>query len=245
MPMLSIIPARAVMDRDLSESYLRVLCAIGMHTDRLGGNVWASVSTLASECGFSERTVQRAIAKLIEMGYVRRHERTGQTNLYQVVLDDPLVGIPDKAVSPYPRQSSVTPPPTSRCHPNDKKNVPKNDMGKLAQEVTKHVLAAFPQRDEPHSFPAALRALHDMLKNGADPDRLYAAAVVYAEEVERKKTEPRYVRSVVRFYNDGIWEHYRPAVKVYGRTREQWRMSGQDLAEFDRLAEQHSTEGAA
>jgi DNA-binding MarR family transcriptional regulator len=102
MPNLSIIPAAAVADARLSDVHVRVLAAIGTHTNRLGGNVWASVATLAKESNLSERTVQRSLAALIETGYIRKTERTGRTNLYDVLLD----GVTVK--SPHPRLSCVT-----------------------------------------------------------------------------------------------------------------------------------------
>jgi hypothetical protein len=61
MPHLSIIPAAAVADPALTDTQVRVLCAIGTFTNRLGGNVWASVQTMAKSCNLSPRTVQRAL----------------------------------------------------------------------------------------------------------------------------------------------------------------------------------------
>jgi hypothetical protein len=49
MPSLSIIPSAAVADERLTDLHIRVLCAIGTFSNRLGGNVWASVQTLASQ----------------------------------------------------------------------------------------------------------------------------------------------------------------------------------------------------
>ncbi len=87
MPALSIIPAAAVMDESLTPTQLRVLCAIGIHTDKLGGNVWTSVRTLAKEANVAERTVQAACAVLVERGYLKVVPRVGTTNLYEVQLD--------------------------------------------------------------------------------------------------------------------------------------------------------------
>ena len=105
MPYLSIIPAAAVADGRLSDTHIRVLCAIGTHTNKLGGNVWASVGTLAKESNLSERTVQRSLAALIEAGYLRKTERTGRTNLYDVMLD----GVSTESPTPV---TAVTPPPS-------------------------------------------------------------------------------------------------------------------------------------
>jgi DNA-binding transcriptional MocR family regulator len=87
MPHLAIIPAAAVADPNLTDTQVRVLCAIGTHTNRLGGNVWASISTLAKACSLSTRTVQRALPALLERGYLRHLERPGRTTLYEIVLE--------------------------------------------------------------------------------------------------------------------------------------------------------------
>jgi hypothetical protein len=228
MPNLSIIPAAAVADARLSDVHLRVLCAMGTHTNRLGGNVWASVATLAKESNLSERTVQRSLAALIEAGYIRKTERTGRTNLYDVLLDGVTV------VSPTP-VTAVTPPPTQLSHPNDKKNDKKNDSVMMARAVCNAIWDAYPKRDTPHLYPPALKAITQCLTDGADPERLFNAAVLYAQDVQKKQTEPRYVKTIHKFFADGAWEHYTQIVLVHGRTREEWARSGQDVAEFDRL----------
>jgi len=113
MPYLSIIPAAAVADGRLSDTHIRVLCAIGTHTNKLGGNVWASVGTLAKESNLSERTVQRSVLALVECGYITRTERVGRTNLYEVSLQSLP---PVTAVTPPP--SAVSPPPDTGVTPS-------------------------------------------------------------------------------------------------------------------------------
>ena len=233
MPQLSIIPASAVADPDLSDTHLRVLCAVGSFTSRLGGNVWASVATMANACSLSTRTVQRALPVLLERGYLTKVERTGRTTVYEVVLQQ-KAGVTEE--SPHPRHSSVTPPPTQLSHPNDKKNDKKNDIRKAAQEVCGSIWDVYPKRDTPHLYPPAIRAIAACLEDGANPQRLVASAVLYAEEVQRKQVEPRYVKTIHKFFADGAWEHYKLQPRVYGRTREEWARSGQDVAEFDRMA---------
>jgi isocitrate dehydrogenase kinase/phosphatase len=67
------------------------------------------------------------------------------------------------------------------------------------------------------------------------PDNLYRAAQRYAESVLRERTEPKFVKSLHGFFSDDYWRAYDVAL-VEGRTREEWARSGQDVAEFDRLA---------
>ena len=228
MPHLSIIPSAAVADAALSDAHIRVLCAIGTFSNRLGGNVWASVQTMAKGCALSTRTVQRAVPKLIERGYLRSAERPGRTTVYEIVLEPPTV----QSLTP---DTAVTPPPTQLCHPNDKKNDKKNDSKSLAREVCRSIWDVYPKRDTPHLYPPAVRAIAGLLEEGADPNRLVSSALLYAEEVRRKQVEPRYVKTVHKFFADGAWEHYVQLVLVHGRSREEWARSGQDVAEFDRL----------
>lgn len=231
MPHLSIIPANAVADQSLTDTQVRVLCAIGTFTNRLGGNVWASVATLAKACNLNPRTVQRALPVLLKAGYLRCVERPGRTNLYEVVLDRPLT------LESQGGDSAVTPPPTAQSPKRLEENDKPNEMRSFVLQVTKAVFSVFPKRDTPHLFPPALRAIAQCLKDGASPDRLVEAASLYAQEIQRKGTESKFVRSIARFYGDGAWEHYAAEVRVHGRTRDEWARSGQDVAEFDRLAQ--------
>lgn len=136
MPALSIIPAKAVGDTRLTDANLRVLCAIGIHSSKLGGQVWASIATLAEESGLEERSVQRAIKVLLELGYIRREERVGRTHLIDVLLDLPLdlplEGTPVDKKPPKKAKGGVTPESPGgdsrvgggclQSHPNDKTN---------------------------------------------------------------------------------------------------------------------------
>ena len=226
MSSLSILPAAAVADERLTDAQVRVLCAIGTYTNKLGGNVWASVQTLAKSCNLNPRTVQRALPVLLEHGYLRVQERPGRTNLYGIVLDRPLT--PESPRGDTGVVGGVTPVSPKRYTENDKTNV--------AQEISKAVWRVYPQRDTPHLFPPALRAITALLKDGAVPERLVRAAEAYALECAKKRTEPRYVRTISRFFSDGAWEQYGTEVRVHGRTREEWARSGQDVLEFDRMA---------
>lgn len=70
-PRLAIIPADAVIDPDVSAMSLRVLAAFGRHTDR-AGFCFRSLRKLADELKLARSTVQRAIAQLIEAGWLVR-----------------------------------------------------------------------------------------------------------------------------------------------------------------------------
>jgi len=225
MPNLSIIPAAAVADARLSDVHVRVLCAIGTHTNRLGGNVWASVATLAKESNLSERTVQRSLTALIEAGYIRKTERTGRTNLYDVLLDR----VSSESPSPV---TVVTPPPTTQSpkREEERPTLTDSDISCMA-----HIWKVFPKRDVPTPYGAFASAFYNLRMEGVPYDDLVQSAHGYAAYVTKNSVEPKYVKTIHRFYMDDSWKSY--CVKtVLGRTREEWARSGQDVAEFDLLS---------
>ena len=224
MPNLSIIPAAAVADARLSDVHVRVLCAMGTHTNRLGGNVWASVATLAKESNLSERTVQRSIAALIEAGYLRKTERTGRTNLYDVLLD----GV--SAESPT-HVTGVTPPPSAQ---SPKRVKERYTLTGDDTQCMAYCWGVFPKRDMPTPYPLWVVAFRDLRMAGVSCNDIAKAAHGYAAYVAKEGTDPKFVKTIHRFFADGSWESY--CVKtVGGRTRDEWAQSGQDVAEFDRL----------
>lgn len=233
MPYLSIIPAAAVADEQLSDTQVRVLCAIGTFTSRLGGEMWASVGTLAKACHLSERSVQRALPVLLERGYLRRKERPGRSNIYEVVL---------QGVTPQsPRgDTPVTPPPTGESPERFQENGSTNERGKRrvihpqAREVVLDLLRIYPKRDTTHPFTPALAVISTLLASGADPADLRRAAEGYARYVERERTDPKFRKGLARFYSDGVWEQFLERT-VHGLTRAEWVRTGQDVTIWDRL----------
>jgi hypothetical protein len=224
MPNLSIIPAAAVADARLSDVHVRVLCAIGTHTNRLGGNVWASVATLAKESSLSERTVQRSLAALIGAGYIRKTERTGRTNLYDVMLD----GVTKESPTPA---TTVTPPPSVQ---SPKRVKERYTLTGDDTQCMSYCWSAFPKRDVPSPYPLFVVAYRELRMAGVSCDDIAKAAHGYAAYVLKEGTDAKYIKTLHRFYADGSWESY-CAKTVEGRTREEWARSGQDVAEIDRL----------
>jgi hypothetical protein len=94
---------------------------------------------------------------------------------------------------------------------------------------------SYPPRPEPYNYVATRRAVGELVQDGAPMALLATAARQYAQHVLRTQTEKRYVKGIISFFRDGVWEQY-AQVTVYGRTREEWARSGQDVTEFDRLA---------
>lgn len=242
MPSLSIIPSRAVADTNLTDLQVRVLCAVGTFTNRLGGNVWASINTLAKQSNLSPRSVQRALPILIERGYLRKIERTGRTNMYEVILQDPTGGVTSGVTGgaeggDYVDGGGVTTQSPKRSTEREKINDKAKDRHKdlLVIALMDDVYRVFPQRDMPHQYVPARKAVAELLASGEHPESLYRAALRYGEYVVRSGTEPKYVKSLHGFFMNDYWRSYATKT-VNGRTREEWARSGQDVSEFDRLA---------
>lgn len=225
MPNLSIIPAAAVADSRLTDVHVRVLCAIGTHTNRLGGNVWASVATLAKESNLSERTVQRSLAALIEAGYLRKTERTGRTNLYDVLLD----GVSTESPAPV---TTVTPPPSVQ---SPKRVKERYVLTGDDTQCMSYCWSTFPKRDVPSPYPLFVVAYRDLRMAGVSCDDIAKAAHSYAAYVTKNGTEQKYIKTIHRFFADDSWKAFCEQT-VGGRTREEWARSGQDVEEFDKMA---------
>jgi len=67
----SILPKRAVQDRKITLTELKVLGAICIHTNS-HGIAWPSLTTLAKHCGLALDTVSRATTRLVRCGYIRK-----------------------------------------------------------------------------------------------------------------------------------------------------------------------------
>ena len=65
-----------------------VLLAIADNAWEDGTNSWPSIALLAWKTGLSERTVQRCLINLEELGELRRDYRTGTSTMYSVLISD-------------------------------------------------------------------------------------------------------------------------------------------------------------
>lgn len=244
MPTLAIIPAAAVSDPRLTDRDIRVLCAIGTFTNRLGGNVWASIETLAIAANLSTRTVQRAIQTLAEAQYLRRIDRPGTTALLEVVLQpaDGVTGESGVGVTTqsgggdYADGGGVTTQSPKRYKERYKGTIyPQVQDDPDFQRGLETIWHTYPKRPEPYPFVALRSTLADLVHTGTPMGSLVLAAQRYAQKCQQDRTEPKYVKHPLRFYTDSTWQAYTEAT-VYGRTRDEWARSGQDVTEFDRLA---------
>ncbi|WP_431976201.1 helix-turn-helix domain-containing protein [Micromonospora haikouensis] len=81
------VKAALLATRTLPKNEGRVLLAIAAHTNR-AGDAWPSVATIAQYAGCSERTVQRCIPKLIQLGRLVVTKVAGiATRVYRLILD--------------------------------------------------------------------------------------------------------------------------------------------------------------
>lgn len=93
MSKLCIIPARAIKDPALTDTDIRLLCAIGLHTNGRGENCFAASTTLSKEARISRSTFFVAVARLVEAGYVLKTKRkrsngSDTSSVYSILLDE-------------------------------------------------------------------------------------------------------------------------------------------------------------
>jgi hypothetical protein len=232
MSSLCIIPAAAIADPDLSDTQVRVLCAIGTFTNRLGGNVWASVATLAKQCNLNPRSVQRALPVLIARGYLRNMPRIGRTTVYEVVLQghhSHEQGVTQESLG---GDTGVTTPLTTQ---SPKRVKERYILTSDDTQCMKYCWETFPKRDVPSPYPAFIAAFTALRMAGVPCDDIAQSAQGYAAYAAKSGTEPKFVKTIHRFYMDESWKAFCVHI-VGGRTSDEWARSGQDVAEFDRLA---------
>jgi hypothetical protein len=166
---------------------------------------------------------------LIERGYLKRMPRTGRTTLYEVVLQPTESGVTQESLG---GDLVVTPPLTTQSPKREKERYTLTSDDNLA---LKFIWRVFPARDVPNPYVPFVESYKALRLQGADIGRMCKAADSYAVAVTKAGTEPKFVKTPHRFFADGTWEAYAIAT-VEGRTRDEWARSGQDVAEFDRLA---------
>ncbi|WP_291165284.1 helix-turn-helix domain-containing protein [Gemmatimonas sp. UBA7669] len=197
------MPARVLEDDRVSPQDLRALLAIGYHASLNGKGVWASNKTLAERARMDARDFRRCVARLVEWGYVRRVERTGDagrqlTSLTEVLLDDPLDfaggGVTD------PRGEGSVPPGEEGCRDPRGGGVP----GPLQTKT---------EERRQISPPAAIAAVGDARERAAPPplDPPAGEPVIVAEAGEAvtvDQQDPRHRIALCVATNVGITARY-------------------------------------
>lgn len=99
--MIQAVKAALLTTKDLGKNERAVAIAIAAHANR-DGNAWPSVATLAEYVGCSERTVQRCLAKLVQLGRLVVSKVAGiATRVYRLAQPSrrttPAAGVTDSA----------------------------------------------------------------------------------------------------------------------------------------------------
>jgi hypothetical protein len=95
--MSQAVKAAMLASKDLPKTERMVLLALAAHTNN-DGNAWPSVATIAEYVGCSTRTVQRVLAKLVQLGrLVVRQVAHIATRVYRLVTGQPAAqGVTDQ-----------------------------------------------------------------------------------------------------------------------------------------------------
>jgi len=251
VPNLCIIPFRALKDERIANADLRILLAIGAHTDRHGAGVWASAKTLSSEALLSRSQFFVSAARLEEYGYITRTERysatgTQLTSMLRVLLDEPK-GATEDGQGPVILDGEGPDVldgegPVATGHKRPQQQRPQGQppaqrrISTEDQEVAQRLFRDYPARDGDNSYIAAQKAVQELLRQGVSESAMRLAMESYAAYLRRTgKIKSVYVKTMGRFFGaDGSWKDY-AIVRADGQTRAQWAQSGKDVLEFDRL----------
>lgn len=242
MPSLCIIPARALRDKALKPAHLRVLLAVSIYTRTGGRGAYPSTRTISADARVGRTTTFAALNDLVAMGYLRRTHRWTEegrqtSNLYEVVMDDPPEGEGPVATG---REGPVQSEPSGvQSGVNPLNHLGKNDNNiqsanhKALVDAIDSLLAVYPPTKYLPTFPALIKPMRAALEK-APLATILRGAEGYARECQQAGTDPKYVTSPQRWLTDERWTQY-DVPRIYGRTRQDWARSGQDVAEFDRL----------
>jgi hypothetical protein len=243
MSALCIIPARALRDKTLKPAHLRVLLAVSIYTRTGGRGAYPSTRTIGADARVGRTTAFTALNDLVARGYLRRTARWTEegrqtSNLYELVMDDPVGGEGPVATG---REGTVQSEPSGVQSGVNPLNHLEGTITNSAPEIPHHALVdalgqfldAYPITQHMPTYPALFRPMRKALETVALPV-LVRSAAQYAAECEREGTAAKYVTSPLRWLREERWtQHDTP--RIYGRTRQDWARSGQDVAEFDLL----------
>ena len=165
-----------------------VLLVIASHADNRTGEAWPSIPTLAAECGFTTRTIERTIAALAAAGWLARDSAAGPwgTNRYRVTPrpDDVRPPSPRRYGRPFdratPDRASGDPPSPVRVTPDTRSA----DLLLWDLHEGSAVNAPPPPRG-PHTHPDFMvyQGEPEHLVADGDPEALVAGLDVAGEEL--------------------------------------------------------------
>lgn len=131
----SILQAKAVKDKNISDSQFRTLAALGMYSDQEGW-CFPSLKTLGNDLGKSKQAVGRDTIALRKLGYLEvtaRFDKNGSRRscLYRLIFDLPRQPDVDTLSTQY-----VDTPSTPDVDVNDPPNDPPNEDNRFAKIQT-------------------------------------------------------------------------------------------------------------
>lgn len=178
----SIIPAQAVTDQRLEPRDLQVLCLLGRHTNDLGWCCRSQVK-MAKELSCGRATVQRALGRLAEAGYVehrpvQRASGADSAHDYRVVIDPPEV--------PEPTEIDAEGVPTDGqgCPPKDGQGVPTHGRAPMLTTPDKREEREGAREEQQEGQPET--AADDPKAAERDFKRAFAAWPTFVDDSEPK-----------------------------------------------------------
>lgn len=208
-----------------------VLLAIADSADHDGTNAWPSVATIARKCQVSERTVQRSIRALVDLGELRVQAQAGGTgkmrddrrpNLYEIPMGEEGDGVTDRrpdgpdGVTPGDTRgdiqrvdgvTTVSPNPSldPSADPSEDPSSPAGDIEADDRDRGFDVFwAAYPRRNGKKLGKAKARTKWRALSYESKR-AAYAAVLNYAAAVEAGAT---IARDAERFLTSKWWEDW-------------------------------------
>lgn len=190
-PRYSVIPTRAVRDKDLTALDIRVLSILGARQDKQGW-CFPSRKSICEWAHCAPNSVTRSIKRLVEKGYVetraRFDDRGQKSNDYRVKLDlydGEEVSVEGATPERLPPETVKTTPYTLECSPPEPQGgaeqaQPNNTSSSLCSE---DVAPAFeltpsvekPKREKAEKRGARMRA--DWLPTNADREFAIASGI--------------------------------------------------------------------
>lgn len=169
-----------------------VLNALADHADETG-QCWPSTARMARFAGCEEKTVRRALVRLVGMGLVEREARSGKSDVFRLnlnatVADDPSLNAPLPDCPPLPETTppnegltqdfeAQTPPNKAQDPPHVGTRTTKNRHKKNHQEPSTELRAKLPGDWRPNPDDRAYA-----IDKGLDPESTAAAFTDYFSE---------------------------------------------------------------
>lgn len=171
----SIIQAKAVRDKRVTDSLLRTLCALGLYSDK-DGWCFPKQGTLGEDVDKNQQNISKDIQALVKLGYVESYPQwdkvTGarMQNKYRLLFDTPT------------RQSDDTPTRPRRVD-NAPLNVPINTASKEFEanmSIENQIFAGKPITKIPKADQAAMIDAANIIATGIGVDYHVAYGIAYA-----------------------------------------------------------------